>query len=112
MDRSQFTIIPLPRLRVIIHLHLPFRRRVHETLTRLLPVPRALTQFRTVSLALEEDAAHNQEAVDSQVDDQHECDVPGEQDDGPDQAEQAVSDDDAAQQDRFYPSGSTTTAVP
>src|SRR5579859_627307 len=93
MDRSQFTIIPLPRLRVIIHLHLPLRRRINESLASLLPGSVCPAYFGTVPPSLEEDAAHDEEAVDSQVDDQHERDVPGEQDDSPDQAEQAVGDD-------------------
>ena len=103
MDRSQFTIIPLPRLRVIIHLHLPLRRRVNESLTRLLPIPACLAYAWAVSTTLEEDTAHDQEAVDGQVDYQHDCHMHHEQDDGPDQAEQAVGDDNAAQQDYFIP---------
>ena len=99
--RLDIPIIPLPRLRVIIHLHLPFRRRINESLPRLLPGAICPAHSGAVPSSLEEEAANNEKAIDGQVDDQHERDMQGEQDNGSDQAEQAIGDDDEAQH-RFY----------
>jgi len=55
-----------------------------------------LTHVGTVSSALEEDTADNQEAVDSQVYYQDDGSVYCKQDTGPDEAEYAIGDDEAS----------------
>jgi hypothetical protein len=52
----------------------------------------------TVSPALEEDTADDQEAVDGQVDYEHDGNVQREEDDCADEAECAISDDEPLQQ--------------
>jgi hypothetical protein len=66
--RSGIPIIALARLRVVVDFYLPLCGGVYEALSRLLPVAARLTEAGTVSRALEEDSADDQEAVDGQVD--------------------------------------------
>jgi hypothetical protein len=91
--RPRIPIIALSRLRVIVHLYFPLRRRVYEAFSCPLPVPACLTDTGTVSPALEEDTTDDQEAIDGQVYYQNKGNVYCKQDARPNETERSVSDD-------------------
>src|SRR6266699_3954661 len=110
---GRLSIIALTGGAIVEHFHEPLGRWINETLAGGQPMPLRSIHPSTVSCALQEYGAHQDEAIHRQIQDQPERGMDQEQQHSrPNQREQPIANDHPPQHTAPYLSGSTTTAVP